>query len=359
MVCRAVRGYRDAMPHLVWARRASAEPMGQERYEQAACDAIRATAPPGWDIDEIVVRSLRSAAPGQRRLPARLERTPFVMQRAIGRRLYPRADLVHRWDVRLPPGRRDVVTLHDIAPLRFSDESAEPPQLRKSAHAALGVICPSRFSADEVTTVLGVRRCWVAPAGVDDRFREPASLTAAQRDGLGVPGRYVLHAGGSTKRKNLAALAGAWPAVHSAHPSVVLLLIGPVDDRRTSLFAGLAGVRLAGKVSDAVLPSIMADATALVLPSTYEGFGLPVLEAMAAGTPVVASQCASLPEVVGDAGLLVEPVAAAIAEALIAVVGDSQLAARLREKGLHHSAPYTWRRTAEIYLEVYREVLGL
>jgi glycosyltransferase involved in cell wall biosynthesis len=347
------------MPHLVWARRASAEPMGQERYEQAACDAIRATAPAGWDIEEIVVRSLRSTVPGQRRLPARLERAPFVMQRATGTVLYPRADVVHRWDVRLPPGRRDVVTLHDVAPLRFPDEGAEPRHLRQSARAALGVICPSRFAAAEVTAALGVSRCWVAPAGVDDRFRAPVSLTAAQRVELGVPGRYVLHAGGSTTRKNLAALAGAWPAVHRAHPSLLLLLVGPVNDRRTSLFAKLPGVRLAGKVPDAILPSIMADAAALVVPSTYEGFGLPVLEAMAAGTPVVASRCASLPEVVGDAGLLVEPVAAAIAEALMSVVGDSQLAARLREKGLRHSAPYTWRRTAEIYLDVYREILGL
>ena len=73
------------MPHLVWARRASAEPMGQERYEQAACDAIRASTPAGWDIEEIVVRSLRSTVPGRRRLPARLERAPQRVQRLLGR----------------------------------------------------------------------------------------------------------------------------------------------------------------------------------------------------------------------------------------------------------------------------------
>jgi glycosyltransferase involved in cell wall biosynthesis len=345
------------MPHLVWARRASAEPMGQERYEQAACDAIRATAPPGWDIDEIVVRSLRSAAPGQRRLPARLERAPQRVQRLLGSLAYPKADLVHRWDVRLPPGRRDLLTLHDVAQLKYPDEGSEPPALRASARAAIGVICPSQFAADEVTEVLGVRRCWVATAGVDDRFRGPPPLTAEQRHALGVPGPYVLHAGGSTLRKNLAALAEAWPAVSAAQPDLTLLLTGPVNERRTTLFAGLPGVQLAGKLADDILPSVIGSATVLVVPSTYEGFGLPALEAMAAGTPVVASRRTSLPEVVGDAGILVEPVGGAIADALLAVVADRALADDLSARGLARSASYTWQRTAAAHLAVYREVL--
>jgi glycosyltransferase involved in cell wall biosynthesis len=346
------------MPHLVWARRASTEPMGQERYEQAACDAIREVMPAGWDIEDIVVRSLRSAVPGQRRLPARLERAPHRVQQVLGAMAYPRADLVHRWDVRLPPGRHDLLTLHDVAQLKFPDEGAAPPSLRASARGAIGVVCPSQFAADEITEVLGVRRCWVATAGVDDRFRDPPPLAEAQREALGVPGPYVLHAGGSTLRKNLAALAGAWPAVHHAHPELTLLLTGPVNERRTTLFSGLAGVRLAGKVADDILPSVVGSATVLVVPSTYEGFGLPALEAMAAGTPVVASRCASLPEVVGDAGLLVEPVADGIADALIRVVADTALADDLRHKGLRRSADYTWRRTAQTHLDVYREVLG-
>jgi glycosyltransferase involved in cell wall biosynthesis len=346
------------MPHLVWARRASAEPMGQERYEQAACDAIRATAPASWDIEEIVVRSLRSTVPGQRRLPARLERAPQRVQRMLGSVAYPKADLVHRWDVRLPPGRHDLLTLHDVAQLRYPDEGAAPPALQASARAAIGVICPSQFAADEVTEVLGVRRCWVATAGVDDRFRDPSPLTAEQRAALGVAGPYVLHAGGSTLRKNLAALAEAWPAVYAAQPDLTLLLTGPVNDRRTTLFAGLPGVRLAGKVADDIVPSVIASAVVLVVPSTYEGFGLPALEAMAAGTPVVASRCASLPEVVGDAGILVEPVGDAIAEALLAVVTDPAIADDLKVKGLQRSASYTWQRTAATYLDAYREVLG-
>jgi glycosyltransferase involved in cell wall biosynthesis len=345
------------MPHLVWARRASAEPMGQERYEQAACDAIRAKTPPGWDIDEIVVRSLRSHVAGGRRLPARFERAPQQVQRLLGSFAYPRADLVHRWDVRLPPGRHDLLTLHDVAQLKYPDEGSAPPSLRASARAAIGVICPSQFAADEVTEVLGVRRCWVATAGVDDRFRDPPPLTTEQREALAVPGPYVLHAGGSTLRKNLAALAEAWPAVYAAQPDLTLLLTGPVNERRTTLFAGLPGVRLAGKVADDILPSVIASATVLVVPSTYEGFGLPALEAMAAGTPVVASRCASLPEVVGDAGVLVEPVGGAIAEALIKVVADRALADDLKARGLLRSAPYTWQRTAATYLDVYREVL--
>jgi glycosyltransferase involved in cell wall biosynthesis len=280
------------------------------------------------------------------------------VQRLLGALAYPKADLVHRWDVRLPPGRRDLLTLHDVAQLKYPDEGAAPPALQASARAAIGVICPSQFAADEVREVLGVRRCWVATAGVDDRFRDPPPLTAAQRAALGVPGPYVLHAGGSTLRKNLAALAAAWPAVHAAQPDLSLLLTGPANERRSVLFADLPGVRLAGKVADDDIPSVIASATALVVPSTYEGFGLPALEAMAAGTPVVASRCASLPEVVGDAGLLVEPVGDAIAEALLSVVTDHALADELSAKGLTRSASYTWERTAAAYLDVYRELLG-
>ena len=146
--------------------------------------------------------------------------------------------------------------------------------------------------------------------------------------------------------------------MYAAQPDLTLLLTGPVNDRRTTLFAGLPGVRLAGKVADDILPSVIALAVALVVPSTYEGFGLPALEAMAAGTPVVASRCASLPEVVGDAGLLVEPVGEAIGQALLEVVTDRSLADGLKAKGLQRSASYTWERTAAAYLDVYREVLG-
>jgi glycosyltransferase involved in cell wall biosynthesis len=264
------------MPHLVWAHRASGEPMGQERYENSTCAAIRTIAPAGWDVTDVRLRSMRSRLPGDRRIPARLERAPFVLQRAAGAVAYPSADLVHRWDVRLPPGRRDLLTLHDVAPLRFPDEGTAPTRLKASARSALGVICPSQFAADEVSEILGVRRCWVAPAGVDDRFRNPRSLTAVERELLGVPGPYVLHAGGSTLRKNLTALAEAWPLVHRVHPALTLLLVGPPSDRRTALFADLEGVRLAGTVADDLLPSILADAEALVVPSTYEASACPL-----------------------------------------------------------------------------------
>ena len=94
-----------------------------------------------------------------------------------------------------------------MAQLKYPDEGAAPPALQASARAAIGVICPSQFAADEVTEVLGVRRCWVATAGVDNRFRDPPPLTAEQRAALGVPGPYVLHAGGSTLRKT----SPRWP----------------------------------------------------------------------------------------------------------------------------------------------------
>ena len=114
-----------------------------------------------------------------------------------------------------------------------------------------------------------------------------------------------------------------------------------------------------GHVPDEDIPALYSLADLLVMPSLYEGFGLPPLEAMACGTPVVASNATSLPEVVGDAGLLVAPrEACALAEAIETVLSDSQLRNRMVERGLARASTFTWERTAEETASVYRHVLG-
>jgi glycosyltransferase involved in cell wall biosynthesis len=332
--------------------------MGQEMYEAQARAALREQDASGFSFEDVVVRSVRSHEPGDLRLPSGLlARAPQSLQHAVTHVAYPPHDLAHRWNVRLPAARRDIVTIHDAAPLRYDDEGEVPPGLHALSQQSIGAICPSEFAAREAQEVLGVRRTWVAPAGVERRFFDAAPASAEVLQQLGIDAPYVLHAQGATRRKNLLALAGAWPAVHAEHPDLLLVLTGPPDDRRTALFADLPGTRLVGRVESDQMPSLVAGALAVVIPSTYEGFGLPVLEAMAAGTPTVVANAASLPEVAGDAARLVEPHADSVAAGLLDVLSDSAAAAELKRRGLLRAATFTWAATAQAHLRAYREAL--
>jgi glycosyltransferase involved in cell wall biosynthesis len=174
---------------------------------------------------------------------------------------------------------------------------------------------------------------------------------------VGVPEPFVLHAGGATLRKNLAALAGTWRRVAAASEAT-LVLCGPQDPRRDELFADVPRVRFLGHLVQADVAALMRRSAAVVVPSLYEGFGLPALEGMAAGAPVVAARRGALPEVCGNAALLVEPTAEALAEGLLAVLGDGDLAQRLRADGPPRAAGFTWRRAAELTLAAYEEALA-
>lgn len=345
---------------VAWVTMASAYPMGQQHHETSLQLALRQRARDGWVFSARRVGSLRSPDPGGVRLPLRaLAAAPRLATLAVGQLAYGRAGLVHRFDLRLPPrAGREIVTVHDLPPLRFEDEGRLSRHAVASACEAVGVICPSRFAAEEVEALLRPRRVWVVPNGVGEEVAGAVPLTSAELAAHGITGRFVLHAGGATARKNLDALAAAWRRVAPACPDTTLVLCGPPHPRRERLFGGVAGARYLGHLDPAVVARLMRSAAAVVVPSLYEGFGLPALEGMAAGTPVVAADRGALPEVCGTAARLVPATPEGIADGLVEVLTDAALAAVLRAEGPRQAARYSWSGAADATLEVYEEALS-
>jgi len=342
---------------VTFAEIATARPMGQQAYERAIQEALAAVADPELAMVRLRVTSMRNPVPAERRVPWRLlQRMPVSCAAAVGAYAYRGGGLVHRLDLRLPPAAGpEVVTAHDLPGLRFPDEGAVPAFLAAGTRRARAIIVPSRFAGQELVELLGVdpARLHVIPYGLNPVYsRPPAEPTQATLRGL--TGRTVVHAAGATQRKNLASLAQAWREVTVKDDTVELLLCGPEDVRRTSLFAGLPRVRLLGRLSPGDVGWLMHRAAAVVVPSTYEGFGLPALEGMASGTPVVASARGALPEVCADAALLVEPDADSLAAGLLQVLGDRLVAQDLRRRGLQRSADFSWHEAALRHLDVYR-----
>ncbi len=346
------------MPRLTIATAASGAPMGAQVYEDeisrraaAALDSLE----PGWTVRRTVYRSLRSPLPGDRRLPMGWLATASPRaRREVGRLVHPRGAVVHRMGLELPPSPHvDVITLHDVVAWKFPDESAPVRAAAEEARRAAAVVCVSEFSASEAVDLLGIRDPVVVHNGVDSRFFDATPASPDALDQLGVHGPYVLAAGGASRRKNLEALAEAWPKVNSSRPDLSLVLSGPPHPRRTELFRELPGVRLVGRVPDDVIPGLIAAAAAVVVPSLYEGFGLPALEAMAARVPVVAARTSSLPEVVGDGGILVDPTPEGIAEGILAATTGGAENDAMVLRGRERAGGFTWERSAAAHAQVW------
>jgi glycosyltransferase involved in cell wall biosynthesis len=262
-----------------------------------------------------------------------------------------------------------VVTAHDMAIYRHPEwfPSGQALSVRlvvpRSMRRADAVLAVSRSTARDVADLFDVpgERLRVVPEGVSDRYRPlPEASGAAVRRRLRLPERFVLFVGTIEPRKNLATLLQAWSRLPEPVPLVVAGGWGwrYADERRALERAG-GRVRLLGAVDPEDLPGLYGVATCLAHPAWYEGFGLTPLEAMACGTPVVASAATSLPEVVGDAALLVDPGdVEGWTEALARVLGDPDLASELRGRGLRRAAGFTWRRAAEATWEVVDEVVS-
>ncbi len=334
--------------------------MGQQRYEWEIAQALLALDQGAFRISPISVSGLRSHLKSDIRVPTGLAtNAPLSLQRAfMGARLR-KFDLVHRMDLRLPAAPAEVVTVHDVAPLRFSDEGSLPPHAAASLRRARAVMAPSAFAADDIADALGIARPIVIHNGVpSDAFANDSLDTIALRK-FGIHGRYLLHCGGVSVRKNLRGLHAAWTILRGQVADAQLVLAGPPDNRRTSLFAGDRRVVMPGHVDRSTLLGLMGSATAVVVPSLYEGFGFPAVEAMARRTAVVATQVTALPEICGDGALFCEPNAEAMADAMLRILDDDRLRERLIVAGLARAGTLTWRAAAEQHLAVYKHCLDI
>lgn len=263
-----------------------------------------------------------------------------------------------------------VLTIHDVSYARHPEwfpyrrDALRRAFYRRSALSAALVVTDSEFSAGEIRAAYGIAgdRLVVVPLGVSHAFteRRPGRLPS------GVRQPFLLHVGDLHDRRNLGVVLRAVLAVRAREPGLALVLAG-VDRglgdglRRMAEEAGAAdAVVLLGPVDEPTLRALYGGAAALTYPSLYEGFGLPLLEAMACGTPVLASRAASIPEVVGDAGILLDPHDhEAWADAVSRVVGERSLAETLSGAGRARASEFTWERTARRTLAVYRGVLGI
>ena len=359
-----------------------ARPTGVGSYVLALAQRLPALAP--QDRFFLFSASLRNRYPRRdwpanaklvdRRLPVRV--LNYAWHRAqwppLDRFVGAPLDLTHSPHPLLLPAKKAkrIVTLHDLFFLKHPDMvEAEirrdyAPLVREHVRKADGVICVSEHTASEAQLLLDVPRSKIAviPNGIDPAYRMP--MAAEEVDAAlarrRLPRGALLYVGSEERRKNLVNLAMAYMGLASRRPRTPpLVLVGPGAE--WSQGGALSGpqIRAVGYLETQEIRALMAASSALVLPSLEEGFGLPVVEAMAAGLPVVCSRGSALEEVAGEAALLVNPLdTRSIASGMEKILDDKPRAEKQRVMGLERSRQFDWDIAAARTLEFYRRVLG-
>jgi glycosyltransferase involved in cell wall biosynthesis len=364
-------------------------PSGTGTYLHGLIDGLREVDPsldlrlllPPWNAEAVSSRP-RGTFVDRLRRDRRLRRAEWELAGVARAARAERPDLLHipHFSAPLRSHCPLVVTIHDVIPLVLPAYRVSCAMrlhlaaIRRTVRAARLVLTPSQAAAADVVRVLHIppARIRVTPEAAESRFRpaaDPAPVGEVARR-LGAMHRYVFNVGGFDARKNLPVLLEAFArlrnhldeplqlviagAPHSDNPTIYPAL-GPVIDR-----LGIdSAVIFPGRISEDEKLALYQGAALYATPSLYEGFGLTALEAMACGVPIVAANRTSLPEVVGDGGVLVEPDAEAFAVAMLRILTDDAYAANLRTRGLARAAEFTWQRTARLTLAVYLEAVAI
>jgi len=358
---------------------------GLGRYAESLARALVAADPQCYALFYNRERGIEPLA-GLERLPTRtvaLGYKPWRMLVWLGQlarigfdRLIPDAALFHAAEHLLLPLRDvpTVLTVHDLIfrhlpehhkPLnRWYLNLTLPLYCRRATH----IVAVSECTRRDLVAAYGVppEKVTVVHEAADPRFcLQPPDTIAAVRARYGLPDRYLLFVGTVEPRKNLTRLLAAFETLHADRLTDGLVIVGRRGWLCDDFFAALErspardAVIFPGYVPDEDLPAIYAGAQAFVFPSLYEGFGLPVLEAMACGVPVVTSGASSIPEAGGDAALYCDPTdVEEMTAAVLRVLQDADLRAEMRRRGVEQAGRFSWQRAAEETAAVYRGALS-
>ena len=256
--------------------------------------------------------------------------------------------------------RNQVLTIHDLSPLEHPEWFQKRfagwyrlflPILARCVHT---VIVPSTYVQRKVMKRFNITNVAVVPNGVNTSHFCPH----AQQDMLQLPERFILFVGSLQPRKNLSMLLDAWNEIRDDYAGLWLLVAGDAGSvyNKIELRAN-ERVQFLGYVTEDILPGLYANATLLVLPSFDEGFGLPVLEAMACGTPVIASNGGALPEVVGNAGLIFQlSYPGSLSTLIRECLENRNLYSSLVTNGLEHVKTFSWQTSAELIWKTLNEI---
>ncbi len=335
------------------------------------------------------IKALEGIPPGVEVIPARVPPGGEGGKVLFEQRTFPTAagksgaDIAHvpYWAAPLTSPARLVITIHDVIPLSMPVYQGGLlarlyfSLVRATARGAAHVLTDSEFSRQEIMTRIGLPagRVTAIPLATttDCHPRIGAERDPEIRTKYNLPDSYVLYIGGFDVRKNLRALLAAYTYVGAAMGQAYPLVLAGKEPSRwgTQRFPDLHAeiarlgiepyVHWIGPVDEADKPGVYRLASAFVFPSRYEGFGLGPLESMACGTPTIAADASSIPEVVGDGAYLVDPDdSRALGGAIIATLIQDDLRESLRNLGLARASHFTWQRTARETLDVYRQVMA-